>query len=875
MEDKNFIEKLRGQEEIKANEHDASYEAVQKTVELYKNSDKSKLNFHDLDLIYLLTIGEWSSSISNKINKIRKCNLLESDKGELISYLENLEENIKKDKYEKDNYGMFGTGFFSYKSGNDKTPGNKEVKSMIEMFIKIHEEQNEGNCIQIADKYTKSSVYGMGAGSLSQILHCIKPKVFPVLNSKGVDIYEYLGIDLNRPKSMTNYVENVRKIRKFRDDNFQFKNYRVIDNYWSYVESELKKSEKEQQELSSPLSSFFKNWDEAYWTFDFLYEVCKKLGVNNHDDPRITMSYSSNKIHLSFTNWLIAGIYSQNRSNSRFIIPLYKEKGYKYGEFDSEFTTDEETSSIALFEVEKSKLKNNNSELRKLFDDTLKYIKNLKDNYKHSPYRYSNREKLTKSIFDKKVRENLFKEGLEISKNYFWLTSAVQELTFDDKREGDVVIFNSINQNTPRKGSPKRKIEDIKKIKEKDIIVGYHSVSKKLGIWALLEAKETLNDNKIKMEIIKKLDEPIKKEKVNKKLHKDLNLSGKTIHELSKEEFNVIEELINHLLKNKVAFPSNLDIDFNIKLSIDKLYFPPIEAEKLKKRITSNLRNGKHIILTGPPGTGKSKLAKEIVNQYVDDNFKMVTARSDWSTFDTIGGYRPERNGELNFDSGVFLECFKSNGVTDNKWLIIDEINRADIDKAFGSLFSALTGDAVSLSFKNKNNRNIKIIPQDGKVTNNADNIYTIPDDWRIIATMNTYDKTSLYEMSYAFMRRFAFIPVSIPYEIDKELVIEYLKCWNIDNHEYIEDVSKLWNSINKVRKIGPAIVEDIYRYLLDNKKSYDSVIISYVLPQFEGVRKENINNFIAELQTLNFIDDKEIESIKNFADDYFRLGVQ
>jgi len=140
---------------------------------------------------------------------------------------------------------------------------------------------------------------------------------------------------------------------------------------------------------------------------------------------------------------------------------------------------------------------------------------------------------------------------------------------------------------------------------------------------------------------------------------------------------------------------------------------------------------------------------------------------------------------------------------------------------------------------------------------------------------MNTYDKTSLYEMSYAFMRRFAFIPVSIPFEIDKKLVKEYLNCWNINNDEYVEDVSELWNAINKVRKIGPAIVEDIYKYLLENKGDYNSVIISYVLPQFEGVRKDTINSFIEDLKTLDCMNNREVKPVETFADDYFRLGVQ
>ena len=547
MAAKDFIEKLKGKDDKEATEYDPSYEVVQKTVELYKKIDKSKLDYHDLDLIYLLTIGEWSSSINNKISKIRKSNLLDNDKEALINYLKESKEKVKNDRYTKDKYGMFGTGFFSFKRGDDKTPKNKEVSNLIEMFIKIHEENNEEKCIEIADIYTETNIYGMGAGSLSQILHCIKPNVFPVLNSKGINIYNYLDIDLSNPSSMSTYIENVKRIKEFRDENFEFKNYRVIDDYWSYIEEKVTNSENEQKHLDSSISIFFKNWKEAEWVFDFLADICDKLGVNNYNDPRITMSYSKKKIHLSFTNWLIAGIHNRNDSNnSKLILPLFKENGQQFGELDSEFTTNKDSRNIALFEIEISQIKSNNSQFETALNKTLTYIKKLKSNYKSSPYRYSNQEKLTQSIFDKEIREDLFRNGLEKNRNYFWLTSSIHELTFDDKNEGDILFFNSINQESSRsrQGSKKRKLEDIKKIKKGDIIVGYHSASIKLGIWVLLEAKGSLNDNKIKMEVVKKLNKPIKKEKISEQLATDLNLYGKTMYQLSKEEFNVIENLI-------------------------------------------------------------------------------------------------------------------------------------------------------------------------------------------------------------------------------------------------------------------------------------------------------------------------------------------
>lgn len=69
---------------------------------------------------------------------------------------------------------------------------------------------------------------GFGVGSASQILHCLKPCTFPVLSNKG-SAYDKFDIGLENSDKICNYIDNVRKIRNFRDRNFRFKNYRIFD----------------------------------------------------------------------------------------------------------------------------------------------------------------------------------------------------------------------------------------------------------------------------------------------------------------------------------------------------------------------------------------------------------------------------------------------------------------------------------------------------------------------------------------------------------------------------------------------------------------------------------------------------------------------
>jgi len=334
------------------------------------------------------------------------------------------------------------------------------------------------------------------------------------------------------------------------------------------------------------------------------------------------------------------------------------------------------------------------------------------------------------------------------------------------------------------------------------------------------------------------------------------------------------EEMINQKLElqsmqteeNKMKVPT---ISFEREIDAEQLYFE--NKEVLLNQVKTALKHGKHIILIGPPGTGKSKLAKEICKAYQAE-YKMATATSDWSTYETIGGYRPNRDGTLSFKPGLFLNCFKDpeTFLPRNQWLIVDEINRSDIDKAFGSLFSALTGDEVTLNFQSDSGKTIVLKPQQDEYVTVNDFEYIIPNDWRMIGTMNTMDKASLYEMSYAFMRRFAFIPVGVPRNVDVSLIEIYLDLWNIADYPYKEDLAFIWENINYYRPIGPAIVEDIANYTT-NSGDFTSAMILYVLPQFEGVMDQDILEFIERISQLQSIDKKRL---LHFCQDFFHVKV-
>ena len=183
------------------------------------------------------------------------------------------------------------------------------------------------------------------------------------------------------------------------------------------------------------------------------------------------------------------------------------------------------------------------------------------------------------------------------------------------------------------------------------------------------------------------------------------------------------------------------------------------------RAVVAAICSGKHVILTGPPGTAKTTLA-EMVCTLADDagwcsGYALTTATSDWTTYDTIGGLRPAGSvGSLRFHDGILLEAVRA-----HQWVIIDELNRSNFDRAFGQLFTVLSGQPVVLPYEDPHTgRRIMLCPAKADGRNRAEGYerILIPENWRIVATMNVFDKSLLFEMSFALMRRFAFIEVPL-----------------------------------------------------------------------------------------------------------------
>lgn len=282
-------------EEIEAEKYDGTYILLPKVVEAFKSVDSKDLNVCDLDAIYLSVIGTWKVSYKVKKQRIEASNLSDHKKRELYKLINDLQQRANTEFHRNGSMGMFGTGFMSFsKSFKDET-SLAELRRFIAMLIRVNDTNDETELFKIVATESERHINGIGVGTMSILLHCLRPCVFPVLNGRmgmGSSVYTEVGIELINPGLVETYMENLKAIKEFRDKNCKFKNYRVID----LVPEELIEKEEEAEKeaiTESPQGATYKS-NRSYSDNDFLNDVF--MSKEKYDNVLNTLSNKKNII---------------------------------------------------------------------------------------------------------------------------------------------------------------------------------------------------------------------------------------------------------------------------------------------------------------------------------------------------------------------------------------------------------------------------------------------------------------------------------------------------------------------------------------------------------------------------------------------------
>ncbi|MES4881867.1 MULTISPECIES: DUF4357 domain-containing protein [unclassified Streptomyces] len=190
------------------------------------------------------------------------------------------------------------------------------------------------------------------------------------------------------------------------------------------------------------------------------------------------------------------------------------------------------------------------------------------------------------------------------------------------------------------------------------------------------------------------------------------------------------------------------------------------DAEWLRE-VHDLLWDDRQLVLYGPPGTGKTYLALKLAEFLGGgpEQVKLVQFHPSYAYEDFFEGFRPQEDPQtrevaFRLTAGPLRELADLASREGNRhvphFLIIDEINRANLAKVFGELY-------FLLEYRNKSVR----------LTYSGDD-FALPPNLFVIGTMNTADR-SIALVDAAMRRRFAFVELSPRTEPTRGLLRRWL----------------------------------------------------------------------------------------------------
>jgi AAA domain (dynein-related subfamily) len=216
------------------------------------------------------------------------------------------------------------------------------------------------------------------------------------------------------------------------------------------------------------------------------------------------------------------------------------------------------------------------------------------------------------------------------------------------------------------------------------------------------------------------------------------------VEALSRIYSNLYGKTLPHLENLHLQPPSKTPVTYSVSDAMSGLFLD----RKYFEEMLNLLDTKKNLILQGPPGVGKTFIARRLAYSLLEvedrTRVRFVQFHQSYSYEDFIEGYRPTERGTFGLRKGLFRD-FCQSAVDDSSRehvLVIDEVNRGNLSKIFGELLMLVEPDKRSPAWS-------------VQLAYSGDDFH-IPANLYLIGLMNTADR-SLALVDYALRRRFAF----------------------------------------------------------------------------------------------------------------------